>query len=200
MVLWGSNLVIYSTFLAAIAVPIPEHELMSSTNIPHTPKYPGYFKSEEDQKKVAHQLEKWNPENGNFIWELSGLQEADIMMDESDEKNAALNVSIRWPNAVVPYHINEEDFSPERPETSDRRPSSMSPVLHQSWCVVEQVLRKCWRSPLEYPYGLDISHVAMPCRSCGSVGKFHTDPSLILHRSWCVAVQVLKDCQTSLGS
>lgn len=48
------------------------------------------------------------------IWELSGLFEGDIMEAEPEperresQRNAVLDETLRWPDAVVPYYISSE--------------------------------------------------------------------------------------------
>lgn len=44
------------------------------------------------------------------VWENSGLLEGDIMESSNHQKNGLLNAQQRWPNATIPFFI-EDDFS-----------------------------------------------------------------------------------------
>ena len=59
---------------------------------------------------TAERLKNWKMENENNIWELSGLYQGDIMGINKSEKNGLLDETSRWPDAVVPYYIDEDDF------------------------------------------------------------------------------------------
>lgn len=60
---------------------------------------------------LAEQMKKWKPEDENNIWELSGLFQGDMMGMVASEKNGLLDEASKWPDAIVPYHIEEDDFS-----------------------------------------------------------------------------------------
>ncbi|KAL7034413.1 hypothetical protein ACKWTF_007954 [Chironomus riparius] len=54
--------------------------------------------------------------NGNYEWEKSGLFEGDIALYDSD-RNALISHSYRWPNATIPFYIQEKDFNDEEVKT-----------------------------------------------------------------------------------
>lgn len=51
-------------------------------------------------------LDEWTPNDKQNIWELSGLFEGDIIVDES--RNALRDTSAKWQDGVVPYHISDD--------------------------------------------------------------------------------------------
>ncbi|XP_055372804.1 zinc metalloproteinase nas-14 [Condylostylus longicornis] len=51
---------------------------------------------------------KWNPNMETNIWETSELFEGDIMLYNT--RNAILNDTLIWPDAIVPYYIDPVDF------------------------------------------------------------------------------------------
>lgn len=59
---------------------------------------------------LAEKIAKWKPEDGTNVWEQSGLLEGDIMIYPSLNKNGLLDAAMYWPNATVPYYI-DDDFS-----------------------------------------------------------------------------------------
>lgn len=57
----------------------------------------------------AEEIAKWTPEDGTNLWEHSGLFEGDIMVYHSSQlnKNGLLNEAKYWPEATVPYYIDD---------------------------------------------------------------------------------------------
>lgn len=59
-------------------------------------------------------ISSWHPKMKQNIWELSGLFEGDIMEAEpqperrESQRNAVLDETLRWPDALVPYYISSE--------------------------------------------------------------------------------------------
>lgn len=60
--------------------------------------------------ELAAQISAWKPESGTNIWEESGLYEGDIMVYQTSQvpKNGLLDPDSRWPNATVPFYIDDE--------------------------------------------------------------------------------------------
>lgn len=58
---------------------------------------------------IDSEIEKWNPKYGTNIWEHSGLFEGDIMHYQSkhSSKNGIIRDSAKWPNATIPYFIDD---------------------------------------------------------------------------------------------
>lgn len=58
---------------------------------------------------VAKEISEWTPEDGSNVWEHSGLIEGDIMIYDSSQlnKNGVLKEDLHWPNATIPYYIDE---------------------------------------------------------------------------------------------
>lgn len=54
----------------------------------------------------AAQIDAWTPGSETNVWEHSGLFEGDIML-YSDNRNGLVNTSRRWPNATIPFHIDD---------------------------------------------------------------------------------------------
>lgn len=50
-------------------------------------------------------------EDDDSYWEKSGLYQGDIMIYETIQRNGLLDETKRWPNATVPFYIEEGDFS-----------------------------------------------------------------------------------------
>lgn len=61
--------------------------------------------------ETAERLKQWKPEDGDNVWELSGLYQGDMMGIDESGRNGLLDEATRWPDAVVPYNIDEDDFS-----------------------------------------------------------------------------------------
>lgn len=61
---------------------------------------------------TANRIKCWSSGEKQYLWELSGLYEGDIMLDEQNKasKNGLVGTAYRWPRAIVPYYIREEDF------------------------------------------------------------------------------------------
>lgn len=62
----------------------------------------------------ANRIKSWTDTEKENIWELSGLYEGDIMLNEEQEKegskNGLVKTASRWPGGIIPYYIKEEDF------------------------------------------------------------------------------------------
>ncbi|XP_055603801.1 seminal metalloprotease 1-like [Uranotaenia lowii] len=73
------------------------------------------------KEQLPEEFGKWffnfgwnNNEDENNPWELSGLFEGDILLDSpAATRNGILNEALRWPNATIPYYIEDDDFSDE---------------------------------------------------------------------------------------
>lgn len=52
----------------------------------------------------------FNPDS--YEWERSGLFEGDIVLHDH-EKNVLVSNASKWPNATIPFHIQEDDFTDE---------------------------------------------------------------------------------------
>ncbi|XP_058788816.1 zinc metalloproteinase nas-13-like [Phymastichus coffea] len=100
-------------------------------DVPPSPKHVGIFDDEHDRKKIEEKMNKWKPEDDNYIWELSGLYEGDMMGISKVGKNGILDVAKRWPDAVIPYHIEEDDFS----EVQIEKIEKALKVYHEKTCV-----------------------------------------------------------------
>ncbi|XP_066995566.1 hatching enzyme 1.2 [Anabrus simplex] len=82
--------------------------------VPPDPMYRGQFEEEFPRSEIADQVSTWTPQERGNAWEMSGLFEGDIMLsDDSDIRNAIQDEERYWPNGIVPYYINEKDFSKE---------------------------------------------------------------------------------------
>lgn len=70
------------------------------------------FKQSRDMNEVTRlTIDEWDFDtSASNAWELSGLQEGDIMVYENDRRNGLLAENYRWPNATVPFLIDEDDF------------------------------------------------------------------------------------------
>lgn len=51
-------------------------------------------------------MNKWTQESGTNVWEHSGLHEGDIML-HGNHRNGIIGDARRWPNATVPFFIDE---------------------------------------------------------------------------------------------
>lgn len=69
---------------------------------------PSETKNIQTRSEVAEQINQWTPDEETHPWELSGLYQGDIMRQNS--KNGVINETSLWPNGLVPYVIDEEDF------------------------------------------------------------------------------------------
>ncbi|XP_063974919.1 hatching enzyme 1.2-like [Diachasmimorpha longicaudata] len=63
---------------------------------------------EYHRKEIYERVKSWTPEDKENVWELSGLLEGDIM--PNPQKNGLLDEAKRWPNGIVPFYIQEDDF------------------------------------------------------------------------------------------
>lgn len=68
-----------------------------------------------NSKNSESEIDSWSPELGTNIWEHSGLYEGDIMLYG---KNGLLDTESHWPNATVPYYIDESFGKPHKKVTS----------------------------------------------------------------------------------
>lgn len=50
----------------------------------------------------------WDENNDDNIWEHTGLFEGDIMIYSADQKNGIIDPKRHWPNATIPFYIDEE--------------------------------------------------------------------------------------------
>lgn len=87
-----------SCYLQAYRPPNPKHG-----NVPPH--------SENDRSRIAAQIEELSDDGDVNPWELSGLYEGDMLLDSHQSRNGILNETMRWPNATVPYYIEDDDFS-----------------------------------------------------------------------------------------
>lgn len=67
--------------------------------------------------EMAHAYSSWSPSAHCNIWELSGQYEGDIMGEEEAGRNAVTDPSRLWPQGVVPYYIDSDDFDKEERST-----------------------------------------------------------------------------------
>lgn len=65
------------------------------------------------------------------VWEKSGLYEGDIMTYSKAERNGILNLERRWPNATVPFYIEESQFTDDEVKVI----LSVFKIYHQKTCV-----------------------------------------------------------------
>ncbi|KAF6203953.1 hypothetical protein GE061_002291 [Apolygus lucorum] len=81
---------------------------------PPPPRHHGYHKMmslimNNAMDGIMRAQEEWSPDDKQNIWELSGLDEGDIMTDsEETSRNAVREAESKWPGGVVPYHISDE--------------------------------------------------------------------------------------------
>ncbi|CRK99150.1 CLUMA_CG012504, isoform A [Clunio marinus] len=99
---------------------------------------------------------QYNDDDEGFIWEKSGLYEGDIMTYSNEIRNGILNETLRWPNATIPFYIEEDHFS------DDELLVIMSAMLEyhektclrfkpynskdENWVVVTGNREGCWSS------------------------------------------------------
>nr|XP_012227708.1 PREDICTED: astacin [Linepithema humile] len=79
---------------------------------PPKPRFDGVFEDGHNHEEIANNINSWRPSNPQYIWELSGLHEGDIMIhpDSPSWKNGILDTKARWPGGVVPYFIQKDEF------------------------------------------------------------------------------------------
>ncbi|KOC64282.1 Astacin, partial [Habropoda laboriosa] len=62
----------------------------------------------------ANRVSTWKETDKQNVWELSGLHEGDIMLNEDEEdigtQNGVLDQKLRWPGGIIPYYIKEDGF------------------------------------------------------------------------------------------
>ena len=51
-------------------------------------------------------------DESGYIWEKSGLYQGDIMKYPRDQRNGLTDNAYRWPNATIPFYIEDSHFSP----------------------------------------------------------------------------------------
>ncbi|CAG2056870.1 unnamed protein product [Timema podura] len=81
-------------------------------SVPPEPAHKGTFRNSGPMDEIAQKVSKWNPKEPENAWEMSGQFEGDIMIDE-DVRNALDDETSRWPDGVIPFYIQKEDFSKE---------------------------------------------------------------------------------------
>nr|CAD7430469.1 unnamed protein product [Timema monikensis] len=81
-------------------------------SVPPEPAHKGSFRNSGPMDEIAQKVSKWNPKEPENAWEMSGQFEGDIMIDE-DVRNALDDETSRWPDGVIPFYIQKEDFSKE---------------------------------------------------------------------------------------
>ncbi|XP_055643719.1 seminal metalloprotease 1-like [Toxorhynchites rutilus septentrionalis] len=83
---------------------------------PPVPKYGSIepHNDEWERSRVAEQIDDLSDEDDVNPWELSGLYEGDMLLESHDARNGILNETMRWPNATVPYYIEDDDFIDEQ--------------------------------------------------------------------------------------
>lgn len=95
----------------------------AARDVPPPPKHHGYKRimnmvRAKYMDGVIREIDQWDENDAQNIWELSGHFEGDIMVDEDDdldfapsfgiERNAVRDIGARWPGGVVPYHISDD--------------------------------------------------------------------------------------------
>lgn len=60
---------------------------------------------------LPESFEQWTDDSDDNLWEHTGYLEGDIMAYAGEDRNGILNKTLRWPDAVVPFYIDEDDFS-----------------------------------------------------------------------------------------
>nr|CAD7407867.1 unnamed protein product [Timema poppensis] len=78
-------------------------------SVPPEPAHKGFFRNSGPMDEIAQKVSKWNPKEPENAWEMSGQFEGDIMID--DVRNALDDETSRWPDGVIPFYIQKEDFS-----------------------------------------------------------------------------------------
>lgn len=78
--------------------------------VPPSPKFENNFNRYYNKSKVSKKISNWNSEEKNYLWELSGLFEGDIMIPKRSRNSLTIADTI-WPNGIVPYYIKEIDFT-----------------------------------------------------------------------------------------
>ncbi|KAL2735847.1 seminal metalloprotease 1-like [Vespula squamosa] len=108
------ELLIFSMIVATITgFPSKSHRGSHGHPIPPEPRNQGNFEVGYNHEEIARRINSWKPEDPENIWELSGLYQGDIMLSPNNKissRNGILDTATRWPNGIVPYYIEEEDF------------------------------------------------------------------------------------------
>ncbi|KAI4481328.1 hypothetical protein M0804_009448 [Polistes exclamans] len=94
-------------------LPSKSHRGTHGHPIPPEPRNQGRFEDGHNHEEIARRINSWKPEDPENVWELSGLYQGDIMLPlnhKGSNRNGLLDTTTRWPNATVPYYIEEEDF------------------------------------------------------------------------------------------
>ncbi|XP_047368269.1 seminal metalloprotease 1-like [Vespa velutina] len=108
------EVLIFSMIVATvIGLPSKSHRGSHGHPIPPEPRNQGNFEVGYNHEEIARRINSWKPEDPENIWELSGLYQGDIMLSPNNkisDRNGILDTTTRWPNGIVPYYIEEEDF------------------------------------------------------------------------------------------
>ncbi|XP_063697836.1 zinc metalloproteinase nas-13-like [Culicoides brevitarsis] len=64
---------------------------------------------EIEAREIGAEVQNWDPSKETNVWEHSGLYEGDILLELG--RNGLLNKTARWPKGIIPYRIEEEDFT-----------------------------------------------------------------------------------------
>uniref|UniRef100_A0A336LB77 Metalloendopeptidase n=1 Tax=Culicoides sonorensis TaxID=179676 RepID=A0A336LB77_CULSO len=70
---------------------------------------PKPYWDEIESREAGAEVDNWDPSKETNVWEHSGLYEGDIFLELG--RNGLLNKTARWPKGIVPYRIEEEDFT-----------------------------------------------------------------------------------------
>lgn len=116
----------------------------------------------EDRSSIWTAVDRWRPEHGVHVWELSGRHEGDIAIDDYD-RNGLINKTSRWPAGIVPYHIDVSGFSAAQIDTIETAINE----YHQRTCLK---FRK--KRPTDQHY---IEIVASDSGCWSSVGMQHKE-------------------------
>lgn len=86
------------------------------TDPPPQPKYGFTTEPRLVDPRVRESISQWKPTDGNYVWELSGLDEGDIMRYNQNEavRNGLVKENARWTNSTVPFYIDENDFTDDQ--------------------------------------------------------------------------------------
>lgn len=80
-------------------------------NIPPSPKFGDNFNHKYNKSETSQRISNWRTEDETNIWELSGLQDGDMMIYPKRSRNSITDEDTIWPKGVVPYFIQEKDFT-----------------------------------------------------------------------------------------
>ncbi|KAK2583322.1 hypothetical protein KPH14_009324 [Odynerus spinipes] len=114
MTVLRESLLLLSVLVATSSgFPSKSHRGSHGHPIPPIAKNQGQFGDGHDHEEIARRINSWKPEDPQNIWELSGLYQGDIMLSpdgQAGHRNGLLDTATRWPNGIVPYYIEEDDF------------------------------------------------------------------------------------------